>query len=510
MVGFASIRKTWMVYFCLILALLIFASPGFASQKSKFESSYSSKLSVDSTRKEYYVLDYDNDWNVIGIPKSYDKNFFSSTNDLYLSLKNDLSKTQVLDFSETLHYQRYRPEDFEGVALDISRYTYVDHLFQMTWGLTLGKKDALQVDYLNNIYRIPVDELSEYISNTGKARFNHKVNENTSLGFEGDYEFREYVNDKSSSYRETTAIIEFSKFFPEKIRYRPISRSMRGTRETFENSPNGLSARKAVDYYTNWTPDPNDPDSQAKYIPYVTRGDLSLTLTGDYRERDRHNINQKYKQPNFIVKIKYTANPQLQITLDDTYYIRKYDTSTQALRDYWFLYDHRSNHFSLSGTWQPNRRFTHILSGTNEFYSHTDETLQDYILNTFSWETYFSEGRHNASLYLADTLTRYGAPREYYPDNDSLRAIVSYDYTLSNKWVFHLKDEWMDYDVKKYEDPYSYSSYVINTWKAAFETYLDKHNSLELGYQNKREKHAQYYMNDITEKTLYFTWNASI
>jgi len=39
---------------------------------------------------------------------------------------------------------------------------------------------------------------------------------------------------------------------------------------------------------------------------------------------------------------------------------------------------------------------------------------------------------------------------------------------------------------------------------------LDPSNSLDLSYQENREHHKTYTMNDITEKTLMFSWAGKI
>jgi len=493
------------IFLVFIVGIFCFFSQASWADKYKFEGKFESKSYVDSTRKDYFALVYTNtSWDPIIVPKTYDKTFTGSIDDLSFTLKGDLSPTQILDFKENCHYQYYFPEDYQAYALDNYKYKYLDHQFNLTYGLSLGKQNAIQLDYFNSIYRIPIDNLGEYQSNVGKARFNHKINRNTSLAFEGDFEERVYPNDESSNYRDGALIVDFSKFFPERIRYRPVGSSSRGNKSTFENTPTGMATQKAVDYYTNWTTAPGS-EPQAKYVPQVVFGDLYINLTGDFRKRERWVIDNHYLQSQGTLKATYDADDNLKFSLEDIYYTRRWDTES----DYYYLFDHSSNKVSLTATYKPDKKFSHILTGSSEFYKHTVHTEQDYTLNYFTWETYYYYGRNSISSYFKDAWQRYGNPRYYYPDSDQKFAIVSYDYQITKNFYLHLKDDWTRYDYINNEDVF-YSSYTRNIWKVAFEKVLDKNNSLELGYQDKKERHKVYYSNDITEKSIYFSWIASI
>lgn len=490
----------------LISALLIMIGcflPGESAEGSvfKFDGKYQAKSTIDSTRKDFAEVEYP-DYTGVGVtvPQAYDKTFLSYISDMQLKLKGDLSPTQYLDFSETLHYQFYDPQDYKAYSLDSYKYKYVDHYFNMTYGFILGTKDAFKIDYINNIYRIPIDNFWEYTSNLGKVRFNHKINVNSSLSFEADYEERDYPNDKSSDYQEGAVLVDFSTFLPEKLRYRPVSNSSRGERAPFEKVPTGMTTKKAVDYYTSWTKKPQQEEPEAKYLADVVRGDLALSLIADLRSRNRTSLNNAYYQPSGTVRGVYDASDKLKVNFENVYYERSYDRES----DTYFLYDHVSNRFYLSGTHRPDTRFTYILSWTNEFYGNDRKKDQDYSLNTFQMETYYSFGRSNASLVLKDLLTRYKYPRLYYSDSDQFQVIFGYDYPITPKFLFHFKDEWVNYDQQNDED-LLYSSYVRNTWRVALEKILSRAYSLELGYQNKRERHQIYTANNVTEKTLFFT-----
>ncbi|HNV72005.1 MAG TPA: hypothetical protein PKO06_20030, partial [Candidatus Ozemobacteraceae bacterium] len=484
----------------LLVMVLLCVKPAMASV-FKFDGKYHAKSTIDSTRKDYAEVLYP-DYTGVGVtsPLAYDKTFVAYVSDMQLKLKGDLTPTQYLDFAETLHYQFYEPQDYKAYSLDSYKYRYVDHYFNMTYGIMLGTADAFKFDFINNIYRIPIDNYWDFTSNLGKVRFNHKVNVNTSLAFEAQYEERDYPNDASSDYQEGAVLVDFSTFLPEVLRYRPVGNSTRGEREPFQKTPTGMTTRKAVDYYTTWTKKPGQSEPEAKYLADVVRGDLALTLIGDLRSRNRTTLNNAYYQPSGILRGVYDASDKLKINFENTYYNRSYDRESDA----YFLYDYSSNRFYLSGTHRPDTRFTYIMSWTNEFYDHDRVKEQDYHLNIFQLETYYTYGRSNASLVLKDTLTRYKYPRLYYADADLVQIIFGYDYPITKRFLFHFKDEWVDNDQKNNED-LLYSSYVRNTWRVALEKILSQVYSLEVGYQNKRERHEVFTANNITEKTLFFS-----
>ncbi|MBI3040007.1 hypothetical protein HYY75_13320, partial [bacterium] len=224
-----SILKRWKIISSQIFLFLAFLSQADGADKFKFSGKYDTRSTVDDTRKDYAEVSYpDLTFVPVPVPKAYDKTFTSTINDLTLTLKGDLSPNQILDFNETLHYQTYRPEDYNAYSLDTYKYKYLDHLFDLTYGITFGKNDMFQLDYINNIYQVPIDNTLNYTSNKGKGKFNHKINKYSALAFEGGYEERKYPNYESYDYKETSFILDFSTFIPEKLRYRPVSSSSRG------------------------------------------------------------------------------------------------------------------------------------------------------------------------------------------------------------------------------------------------------------------------------------------
>ncbi|NLI75909.1 MAG: hypothetical protein GX442_05630 [Candidatus Riflebacteria bacterium] len=468
----------------------------------KLEFKYESRSTADSTRKDYYDLTYDPaSFTPIITPKAYDKTFVSSENDLFLALKWTFDETQFFDIKETLHYQHYGTEDYDAYSLDSYKYKYLDHLLNLTYGVGFGETDTFQVDYFNNVYRIPIDHIWDYTSNQGKLRFNHQVNQYTGLGMEGSYEEREYPNDPTMDYKEGALTLDLSNFLPERIRYVPVSNAMRGDRETFERAPTGVAHRRAMDYYTTWTRKPGEDEPEAKYLSKVTRGDLYLFLQADIRSRDRSKIDNGYFQPLGTFKLVYDVLDNVKVTLDDTYYQRKHDKES----DTYYLYDHDSNRASLMLTYQSDPRFSYYYTFSDEFFRHTKRKQYDYRIDTFLFETYYRSGRSTASLSLREALTRYGSPRQYYVDSNEFQAILGYDYPITRTFLLHLKDEWTDHDYQDFEDVI-YSSYVRHTWRVALEKQLSPQQGLELGYQSKRETHTTQYSNDVIEKSLFFSW----
>jgi hypothetical protein len=487
-------------------AILLFPAAGYGFQTMKFDHSYHSSTMVDSTRKDYYTLSFTNTASdPTRVPSAFDRSAVGTVHDLTLTFKGDLTDSQILDLGESLHYRKYSPEDFTSSHLDLHKYSYLDHLFSAAYGVAIGTSDFFRADFRNNILMMSGDPLAEYSANSGHLRYSHRLQEHFALSFAGGYETRNYDNDDTADYEESVFSMELSRFFPEKYRYQPISSASRGARQTFSTYPNGLSARKAVDYYTDWSKNPGDPEPNAKYLQRVVRGDLHLSLTGDVRRRRQTAIDHEYQQPQGTFRAAYDAARTVRLLLENTYYQRTYDTESA----YYHLFDHHSNRAALSGTYRPNHHWSHIISAANEFSSYDQRTDLDFVLNTISWESFFTNAPHTVTLFLQDSLTRYDQSRSYFSDSDRIQVLAAYALSLTDSWKFHLKDEWIDHDVKTFEDLCSYS-YVRNTWNAAFANALDQRNTLELGYRNSRQMGGRYKHQDATEKCVYFSWNASL
>lgn len=486
------------------MLLFCAGSPIRADDPFNLEYRYDSRTILDSTRKDYGEITYDpNTFLPVQKEKAYDKTFVAFITDLNLALKGDLGPGQFLDFKETLHYQTYRPEDYLSFSNTAYKYSYLDHLFNVTYGFSVGEVDAIRLDYFHNIYRIPIDRIWDYTSHKVQGRYEHKIHTFAGLGMEGSYEEREYHNYPSLNYREGGFSLDYSSFFPERVRYQPVSSSARGERRLFERTPTGMKTRKAVDYYTTWTRIPHQEDPEGKYLVRVLRGDLYLNLKADFRARELTSVDNAYSQPSAIFGLTYDATDHIRVTLEDTYYQRDYDR--ESTPD--FHFDHESNKIVLTSRHRSRDRFLYLFTLMNEWYGHTRQKAQDYQINTVRFETYYSYGRSAASLYLNGVFTRYGEPRTFYVNSDEYQAVFSYDYPMTRSFIFHLKDEWTDKDYREFADEF-YSSYVRNVWRASVEKLLSDSQSLELGYQSTRERHRVFWANNIVEKSLFFSWNS--
>ncbi|MFZ2955800.1 MAG: hypothetical protein WA705_02745 [Candidatus Ozemobacteraceae bacterium] len=467
-----------------------------------FQGAFESRTTADSTRKDYSDIEYsDLALTPKRVVKSYDKSFFGSVNDLTFSLKGDLSSRSFLDIREYAHAQTYQPEDWKSFSLDSYKTRQIDHLLNVTYGLAFGSRDAFQLDYFNGIAQTPFDKAWDYTSNKGRVRFNHRMNDYSGLQLGGEYEEREYLNDRESNFQEGAMVLDLSTFLPERYRYTPIGNTARGDHSVFEKIPTGLTTSRAVDYYTSWTRKPGDDESDAKYLAEVSRGDLFLNLTADIRSRKRTSIDNAYYQPGGMFKAIYDMSDRLKFQFEDTCYQRKFSKES----DQYALYDHLSNRVSLGATNQPDRYFTHIITLANERHDHTLRKEQDYQINTMQWETYFSRGRSATSLFMKAALTRYGQQRLLFADNDAFQAVFGYDYPMTPRFLLHFKDEWNNTKYLDYEE-INYSSHVQNTWRIAFERLLSNQQGLEIGYQDTRSTHTKYVANDIVEKSLFFNW----
>lgn len=485
----------------LTLMFCVCARPAAASRFTATWD-YDSKSAIDSTRKDSYTVEYPAPlYTPVAKPVAYDKSFVSTVQDLNFTLRGDLSERHFIDIKETFHYQGYRPEDEEAFALDTYKYSALDHSLDLTYGLSVGEADLLRFDYVNAAYRLPLINIFNYTSNMAKARYDHRAGDHTGLGFEGSYEEREFADDRDANYEEGNLSIDLSAFLPERLHYTPVSSSIRGERSTFERIPTGMATQKAVNAYTDWTRRPGEPDPQARFVSRVARGALYLSLTGNLKRQRRTTIDNGFDQPSGTLRATYEANPQTSLTLEETYYSRKHDKESDASS----LFNHDSNKLSLSGEYRPSGRFLHLMTLYDERYTHTTHEEHDYRVDAFLWENYFTGKRTAASLNLKATRTRHGTPRLFYADSDEYQMIFGYDYPFTPTWLLHLKDEWIDTKFDQFED-LVLSSNTRHTWRVGVEKQLSTSQSLELGYQSRRERHTTYTANNIVEKSLIFSW----
>ncbi|MBF0407138.1 MAG: hypothetical protein HQM10_07285 [Candidatus Riflebacteria bacterium] len=472
--------------------------------KADFKVDYESKTITESTYRNYGELFYPNatgTWNTKKL--EYDKSFAGSENKFDLRLKYDFSESNYIDFHENVNVQAFKSEDYYSFSTDTRKYRLTDHFFSAKFGQAIGSRDVLEIAWLNNIYRLPLDNWYDFDSNIGKASFNHRINNNSGIIAEGGYEERLFPNDRSLDYQEGAFILNIFTLVPEKFNYRPVGSSVRGNRSTFRKTPTGMNTGKAVDYYTNWSRNPNDLDEKAKYLAEPIHGDISLRLTSDVRTRKRTQIDNGYYQPSLTFSGNYQINFQTDLILEDTWYQRKHSRESEQH----YLFDHSFNRFTLGLTNSPRKRILHSCVFSNEQYGHVNRKEQDFRINSLTWESDYFQDSTGINLFLKESQIRYGFPRIFYSDSDHFYAALDFFYLLTDSFIFHLKTEWNDWDFLDYENLF-YSSRVEHLWKTSLEKRLDKYNSLELGYQDNKEIHSLYEVNDIIEKTLFFSWNA--
>lgn len=485
----------------LTMLFCVFVKPAAASRFTGAWD-FDSRIGIDSTRKDYSHVDYPAPlYTPVAKAAAYDKTFTTALTDLNFTIKGDLSERQFLDIREDFHYQGYDPEDFGAFSLDSYKYSLLDHALDISYGISVGDADVLQLDYRNSVFQVPIENSFNYIYNRGRLRYSHRAGRHTGLSMEGSYEEREYADDRDSNYREGMLSIDLSTFLPARLSYTPVSSSLRGDRSTFEKTPTGMATRKAVGIYTDWTHRPGEPDPQARFVSRVARGALYLSLVGDVRTQERTTIDNGYSQPSGTLRATYEANDQTSLTLADTYYTREHDKES----DIHSLFDHASNRVSFSGRYRPSDRFLHLVTLYDERYAHTTHKEHDYRVDAFLWENYFTGVRTAASLNLKATRTTYETPRLYYSDCDRYEMLFGYDYPFTPTWLLHLKDEWIDTKYDDFED-LVLSSNTRHTWRVGVEKQLSSSQSLELGYQSKRERHTEFFANNIVEKSLIFSW----
>ncbi len=498
------LHLSWSGWLAFLLTLVTAVA---TASDFKLDFKYNSTTAVDSTRKDYSTITYPDFTTLIpvGVPETYDKTFVGNISDLALTLKGDLTESQIFDVKENLHYQGYRPEDYNSTTDDSYKYRYLDHLLNVTYGIAFTKRDNLQLDYWNSVYELPIDAQWNYRYHLGRLQFSHHINKDSTLTFQGGQEQREFPNDFVEDYRENVGAVEFSVLFPEKLHYRPVSNSSRGTDQAFKQVGNGFAAKKPTTWYTTWTKKPGEDSDEAKFLTKVARGDLFVTARGEYLDRSRTHIANGYDQPRGLVQLQYDASERTRLRLEGDYYVRRHERESEA----YALYDHNRSRANMAATYLANADITSILTLGYEQYKHLKFVDQDYRITNAIVETYYRLGQANISGFLKNELTRYRMPRVFYPDADYLQAIVTYQYPFSHSCSFRLKDEWVDCKYDSNQNEY-YSSYVRNVYRLGVAQQLDRYNTLELSYQEKREHHKTFTMNDITEKTLMFSWLGTI
>ncbi len=489
-----------------LLAFLVFvAFPAFSADDFfRLDFDFDSRNTIDSKRTEYFKTFYEVDSPQLkSVASQRDESFFGTENNMFLALRGDLNETQFLDFKETLFYQNYDPGDPLSKSYDSFRYKYLDHQFNLTWGIAAGDHDFFKLDFYNKSFDVNDYSVWKASSNIGKALFSHEFSERTCLSIIGGYEEREYANDIEANYREGTARFELTTFMPGYETYTPIANSIRGEKSLFENYPNGMSAKNAVNYYTNYVRDPRDDDPRAKYTRKKTRGDLYLRFVADFISQDRLKIDNGFNETAGEFEATYEIGQDISLRVNDRFSKRDYEKETNL----YFLHDFSNNYFSLSSSFETAENFFQQLTFINEAYNFTSAPEEDYKTNSLIYEGFYKFGKSLASLVVAGQKRAFDQPRADYADDSEMRATFGYDYFITNSLVFRMKDEYLDKDYDQNEN-YLYSSYIRTTWRIAVEKVFSQNHSLELGYQENNEKHKVFMQNNLEEKSLQFSYLA--
>ena len=497
-----ALKALWSLGISLVMSIILPTCLLAADDNFRLEFDLFSRNAADSNRKDFYIEEYAIDKVDPEIKKQqYDESYFTTENDMFLALRGDLNETQFLDIKETLFYQHFNQEDGLSRAYDSYRLRKLDHQLNLTYGIAAGDHDYFQLDYFNNIYDVPEYKSWNMSSNKGQALFSHEISNRTCFVLSGDYEERLYDNDSDSDYKQGHARIEISTLLPGRHAYKPLANSARGNRRYFEKFPNGLSARKAVDYYTGWVKNPRDDDPRAKYMTKKTRGDLYLRLLADFYNQDRVNIDNGFNHAELGFEATYEIGHDVGLEIKNAFSKREYDKESNV----YFMHDFVSNYLSVSSNYDYTESLSQRLTFINEYFHFGNTPDQDYRNNSIFFEGFYEFGNSLAAIYLGGSQKSYDESRADYPDEKEVKAVFSYDYSITDGLLFRLKEEWVDKDMENNENSL-YSSYVRNTWRIAIEKILSENHSLELGFLNNSEKHDNFKENDIEEKSLNFSW----
>ena len=486
-----------------VLTMLLLVLPAEAADDTfKLVLDYDSRTVLDSTRRDWYESVYDPASLTPTITRrQYDRTFYGSRSDLLLAVEGDLNETHFLDIKEQLNYLYYNKEDFLSRDYSSFKYRELDHYLNVTWGIAAGDHDYFQFDFHNHYLDMPELENYSFRSNTGSALMSHEFSQRTCFNLLGSYEERQFENDLDANYSEARGGFEIVSLIPGRHKYTAVANSTRGDRSYFASFPNGMAARKAVDYYTNYVVNPRDDDPRAKYMRQKTRGDLFLKVFADLSARDRTRIDNTYDQVAGGFEVAYEIAEDLTLRMRDTY--RKVDYQRES--GAYFANDYSANFFSMAADYDYSANMTQTFTFIDELQNHPTTAAEDFRINSLIYEGFYRHGRSRASLILSGLRRRYDQKRLLYPDEDESRAMVAWDYLVTESVKFRMKSEFFDREFIDFEDEL-YSSHSRNNWRVGVEKSLSQSNSLELAFQLGSEKHDTFRQNNLEEKSLHFSW----
>ncbi len=498
-----GLQKNLSFILLLITINLAFIAPVVAADDVfMLEFDLDSRNTIDSTRKDYFRPQY----QVLAsmpefIAEQYDRSFLSSENDMFIAVRGDLNETQFLDFKERIYFLHYGEEDYYSRAVNSRKIKEIDHEFNLTYGIAAGDHDYFQLDFFNNYY--DVDEFSQWQTkaNRGSGLFCHEFSEKTALSIQGAYEERQYDNDAEENFRTGQVNFEVLTYIRGHRKFKQLANSTRGNRSFFENFPNGMAARKAVDYYTDWTTSPLDDDPRAKYKAIKTRGDLYLRFYGEASTLERTRIDNRSTNAGIGLGAAYELSDDICLRIDD--YYRKQDWRNES--GVYFLYDNTANRLSLSATWEYNPELSQTISFIDEMLKNSNVAAENQRINILRYEGFYANGKTRGSLRCEGLRRRFDENRRFYPDEDEFKIAAAYEYMITEQLKFQLRSEYIDKDYLNFADDI-WSSYRRNIWRGAVEKILSRNHSLEIAYQENSERHEDFNINNVEEKSLNLSW----
>lgn len=497
--------KGRIVKLTIILGMLlgIFAlSADAADDTFRFKFDYDSRSVADSTRKDWHDYVYIASSSVPVFEKrQYDKTFVGGQSDLVLQIFGDLNETQFLDIKEQLYYRHYNNQELNGRAYSSYKYRELDHLLNVTFGIAAGDHDYFQFDLQNNILDIPELDSLSYHSNLGSALMSHEFSGRTCFNLIGSYEERQYDQDMAANFREARGGFEIVSLIPGRDRYIAVANSARGDRNYFAGFPGAMAAKKAIDFYTDYAVNPRDEDPRARYMKEKTRGDLFFKVFGEMATRDLTNVDNRFNQVAGGFEAAYEIAEDMTLRLRDTY--KKIDYRRESGAS--FQHDYSSNYVALTADYDYSKNMFQSITFTDEVQNHAAAPQENFRINALIYDGLYSFGRSRASVTLGGLRRHHDQSRIGYPDENEYRAVMGYDYLLTDTIRFRLKSEFINREYPKFED-YLYSNHNRNTWRIGVEKSFSQSNSLELAFQQNSEKHENFMQNNLEEKSLNLSW----
>lgn len=495
-------RKSRIFIGLLVIMLAAVLLPAEAEDAFRLDFDYNSRSFVESARRDWnaYVYNIATATPVFE-KRQYDKSFLGTTSDMYFALKSDLSETHYLDIKENIYYRHYNENEFTARDYSSFRYGELDHLLNVTWGIAAGDHDYFQLDYFNNILDLPDLDTLNFSANRGRAQLTHEFGERTCFSLAGAFEEREYDVDTDLSFREGRAGFEIASRLPGHHRYVPVAASARGEREYFVNFPGAMSARKAVEYYTDFATNPRDDDPRARYMRERRRGELFLRAFGDFISREYTTVDNEASEISTGFETAYDAAADLTLRLRDTWQKTDFDRERPSL----FHHDRQSNYLALALDYYYSANMAQTLTLSDEMQKFSESADENFRINALTYEGFFVYGRSSASLNMSALRRRYDEPRRFYPDEDEWRVILGYDYLFTDSFRFRMKSEFINRDYLEFED-YLYSTYTRNAWRIGIEKAFSSSNSVELAYQEDNERNELHTQNNVEEKTVGLSW----